>query len=40
MIMASDHDFTLWPKPGTVLTVDLDKTTITLPIVGGAAGMK
>ena len=24
MIMSSDHEFTLWPKPGTELTVDLD----------------
>jgi X-Pro dipeptidyl-peptidase len=37
MIMSSDKDFTLWPKPGTELTVDLDGTTVTLPIVGGAA---
>jgi X-Pro dipeptidyl-peptidase len=36
MIFSSDRDFTLWPAPGTVLTVDLDRTTVTLPIVGGA----
>ncbi len=36
MIMSSDHDFTLWPKPGTQLTVDLDATKIILPVVGGA----
>jgi X-Pro dipeptidyl-peptidase len=35
MIMSSDHDFTLQPKPGTILTVDLDGTKITMPIVGG-----
>ena len=35
MIMSSDKDFTLWPQPGTELTVDLDATTISLPIVGG-----
>lgn len=35
MIFSSDRDFTLWPKPGTELTVDLDKTKLTLPIVGG-----
>lgn len=35
MIFSSDRDFTLWPKPGTELTVDLDATTIELPIVGG-----
>ena len=36
MILSSDRDFTLWPKPGTELTVDLDATTIRLPVVGGA----
>jgi X-Pro dipeptidyl-peptidase len=40
MIFSSDRDFTLWPKPGTVLTVDLDKTTVTLPVVGGAGALK
>ncbi len=35
MILSSDHDFTLWPKPGTELTVDLDSTRIELPFVGG-----
>jgi X-Pro dipeptidyl-peptidase len=37
MIMSSDKDFTLWPKPGTELTVALDGTTLTLPVVGGGA---
>jgi X-Pro dipeptidyl-peptidase len=37
MIFSSDRDFTLWPNPGTELTVDLDATTLTLPVVGGAA---
>ncbi len=37
MIFSSDRDFTLWPKPGTELTVDLDGTTLQLPVVGGAA---
>lgn len=35
MIFSSDRDFTLWPDPGTKLTVDLDGTSLTLPIVGG-----
>jgi X-Pro dipeptidyl-peptidase len=35
MIMSSDRDFTLWPEPGTELTIDLDRTTLTLPVVGG-----
>lgn len=37
MILSSDRDFTIWPKPGTRLTLDLDATRITLPIVGGAS---
>ena len=35
MIFGSDREFTLWPEPGTELTVDLDGTSITLPVVGG-----
>ncbi|PQJ72153.1 Xaa-Pro dipeptidyl-peptidase [Polaribacter butkevichii] len=35
MIFSSDSNFTLLPKPGTKLTVDLNKTSITLPVVGG-----
>ena len=40
MIFASDRDFTLWPPAGTELTVDLDATSITLPVVGGAAALQ
>ncbi len=39
MIFSSDRDFTLWPKPGTVLTIDLDGTSLQLPVVGGAAAL-
>jgi X-Pro dipeptidyl-peptidase len=39
MIFASDREFTLWPAAGTVLTVDLDATTLTLPVVGGKAAL-
>ncbi|NQT78755.1 MAG: Xaa-Pro dipeptidyl-peptidase [Bacteroidetes bacterium] len=35
MIFSSDRDFTLWPDPGTELSIDLDATSITLPVVGG-----
>ncbi|WGD34006.1 Xaa-Pro dipeptidyl-peptidase [Olleya sp. YS] len=35
IIFSSDKDFTIHPKPGTELTVDLDKTRLTIPIVGG-----
>ena len=37
MIFSSDKEFTLHPKPGTELTVDLDCTSLTLPVVGGEA---
>jgi X-Pro dipeptidyl-peptidase len=40
MIFSSDRDFTLWPEPGTELTVDLDGTTLTLPVVGGAEALR
>ena len=39
MIFASDRDFTLWPTPGTELTVDLDATILRLPVVGGSAAL-
>ncbi|MFD1613673.1 Xaa-Pro dipeptidyl-peptidase [Gelatiniphilus marinus] len=34
MIFSSDKEFTLHPKPGTELTVDLDGTYLVLPVVG------
>lgn len=35
MIFSSDPEFTLWPNPGTQITVDLEGTILTLPVVGG-----
>lgn len=35
MIFSSDKEFTLHPEPGTQLTIDLNGTRLTLPIVGG-----
>ncbi len=40
MIFSSDRDFTLHPTPGTELTVDVDNTSISLPIVGGASHLE
>ena len=40
MIFSSDRDFTLWPKPGTRLSIDLDATSLKLPVVGGAKAWK
>lgn len=35
MIFSSDKEFTLHPEPGTQLTIDLEATSLTLPVVGG-----
>jgi X-Pro dipeptidyl-peptidase len=35
VIFSSDREFTLWPRPGAELTVELDGTSLTLPVVGG-----
>ena len=40
MIMSSDREFTLWPRAGTELTVDLGGSSFTLPIVGGATALR
>lgn len=37
MIFSSDKEFTLWPKAGTEITIDLNGTTLTLPVVGGSS---
>ena len=39
MIMSSDREFTLWPKAGTVLTVELAHSSFTIPIVGGKTAL-
>ncbi len=40
MIFSSDKEFTLWPEPGTKLTIDLDNSSLTLPVVGGSDAFK
>ncbi|MEM7784089.1 MAG: Xaa-Pro dipeptidyl-peptidase [Planctomycetota bacterium] len=40
MIFSSDREFTLWPEKGTELTIDLDKTSIEIPVVGGEPTFK
>lgn len=40
MIFSSDKEFTIWPKPGTVLTVDINETMLSLPVVGGLSAWK
>jgi X-Pro dipeptidyl-peptidase len=39
MIFSSDQEFTLHPQPGTELTIDLEGTNLSLPIVGGKAAL-
>ena len=40
LIFSSDREYTLLPKPGTELTIDLDATILRLPIVGGKDAIK
>lgn len=40
LIFSSDREFTLWPDPGTKLTVDLKRTSLTIPVVGGLTAVK
>ncbi|MEL6895475.1 MAG: CocE/NonD family hydrolase C-terminal non-catalytic domain-containing protein, partial [Planctomycetota bacterium] len=39
MIFSSDSQFTVLPKPGNKLTVNIDSARLTLPIVGGKASV-
>jgi X-Pro dipeptidyl-peptidase len=40
MIMSSDREFTLWPRAGTELTVDLAHSSFSIPIVGGGTALR
>ena len=40
LIFGSDKEFTLWPRPGTKISVDLGGTSIALPVVGGAVALR
>lgn len=40
MIFSSDNQYTLLPNPGTELTIDLEKTSLRLPVVGGEKALK
>jgi len=40
MIMSSDREFTLWPKAGAELTLDLAKSSFRIPIVGGVSALQ
>ena len=38
--MSSDREFTLWPKAGAELTLDLAKSSFRLPVVGGVSALQ
>ncbi|WP_299117286.1 Xaa-Pro dipeptidyl-peptidase [uncultured Winogradskyella sp.] len=40
MIFSSDQEYTIHPKAGTQLTIELDKTQLMLPVVGGEEAYK
>ena len=40
VLASSDHDYTLRPKPGAGLAIDLTTTSITLPVVGGKTALR
>ena len=40
MIFSSDLEFTLHPEPGTTLTVDVNSSSLNLPVVGGIEAME
>ena len=40
MIFSSDREYTLQPDPGTKLTVDLNATSIKIPVVGGKEAIR
>ncbi|GGP40675.1 Xaa-Pro dipeptidyl-peptidase [Saccharothrix coeruleofusca] len=40
VLISSDYDYTLRPKPGAGLSIDLTGTAVELPVVGGAASLR
>ncbi|MBL8861092.1 MAG: Xaa-Pro dipeptidyl-peptidase [Planctomycetes bacterium] len=40
LVFSSDRDFTLWPAPGTELTLDLDASLLELSVVGGVEAVR
>ena len=36
VLLSSDHEFTLRPKPGAAIQLDLERTRISIPVVGGS----
>ena len=40
VVVSTDHDYTIRPKPGTQLTLAPARSSISLPVVGGAAALR
>jgi X-Pro dipeptidyl-peptidase len=40
MVMSSDEEFTLWPRPGTQLSIDLSRSSFAIPIVGSVTALQ
>jgi X-Pro dipeptidyl-peptidase len=40
VVVSTDHDYTIRPKPGTKLTLAPAQSSISLPVVGGAAALR
>ncbi|MCE7009604.1 Xaa-Pro dipeptidyl-peptidase [Kibdelosporangium philippinense] len=40
VLLSSDFDYTLRPKPGAGISIDVDKTVVDLPIVGGKGALR
>ncbi|GAA2800242.1 Xaa-Pro dipeptidyl-peptidase [Saccharopolyspora taberi] len=40
VLLSSDHDFTLRPKPGVGIELNLERTRISIPVVGGVAAWR
>jgi X-Pro dipeptidyl-peptidase len=40
VVLSSDYDYTLRPQPGAGLSVDLNRTTLDLPVVGGKTALR
>ncbi|GAA3851669.1 Xaa-Pro dipeptidyl-peptidase [Saccharothrix violaceirubra] len=40
VLLSSDYDYTLRPKPGAGLSLDLKSTEVELPVVGGTAALR
>jgi X-Pro dipeptidyl-peptidase len=39
VVVSTDHDYTMRPPPGTEITVVPGRSSLSLPVVGGAAGL-